>query len=131
VAEATKTAVLVVEDDNFIRPLVAMFLKEQGLTAHVACGGLESLATYDRHRDAIGLVLLDVRLPDMDGPEVLQELRQRDPSVRCCFMSGDTGKFTPEELLELGAVGVFAKPFDFQALAALVRRFLDGGPALQ
>jgi DNA-binding response OmpR family regulator len=75
--------------------------------------------------------LLDVRLPDMSGPEVLKELRQRDPSVRCCFMSGDTGKVTPEELLELGAIGLIEKPFDFQALTAHVRQLLDGAPALQ
>jgi DNA-binding response OmpR family regulator len=130
VAEAAKKAVLVVDDDPIIRSLLATFLREEGLSVHVATGGLEALAMYDRQRGAIGLVLLDVRLPDMSGPEVLKGLRQRDPSVRCCFMSGDTGKFTPEELLELGAIGLIEKPFDFPALTAQVRKLLDGEPAL-
>jgi DNA-binding response OmpR family regulator len=131
VAEATKTTVLVVDDDDYVRLMLAMLFQEQGLAAHVASNGPEALAMYDWHRDTIGLVLLDVRLPGMDGPEVLQELRQRDPSVRCCFITGDTGKFTPEKLLELGAIGVFAKPFEFEGLFAKVKQLLEGEPALQ
>jgi DNA-binding response OmpR family regulator len=72
---------------------------------------------YLGHHDAIDVVLLDVRMPDQDGPETLAALRELDPQVTCCFMSGDTGEYTEENLLDLGVVAVFQKPFRMSELA--------------
>jgi hypothetical protein len=47
----------------------------------------------------------------MDGPATLAALQGIDPNVGCCFMSGDTDEYAPEELLAMGAVHLLRKPF--------------------
>jgi len=61
-------------------------------------------------------------MPNRDGPETLAALQELDPYVRFCFMSGDMGKYTEENLLELGAVAVFQKPL---RLSELTRQLME------
>jgi CheY-like chemotaxis protein len=95
----------------------------------VAANGTEAIDLYRQHHQTLSLVLLDVRLPDMDGPATLAALQQIKPQVRCCFMSGHTGTHTPDQLLALGAVAFFPKPFgDLRAFAQAVWALATGGP---
>lgn len=75
------------------------------------------------------MVLLDVRMPGLDGLETLDALRKRDPEVRACFMSGDTGSYEPDELVQRGAAHVIAKPFLLNDLANILRLVAHGVPA--
>lgn len=75
----------------------------------MAGGGQQALEIYQKHRDTIGVVLLDVQI--LDGPRILAALRKINPQVACCFMSGDTGNYTIKDLHAMGAVHVFSKPF--------------------
>src|SRR4051794_9919088 len=84
-----RTAVLVVDDEVSVRDVLRRFLEHAGFTVWAVAGGQEALELYDRHRNEIGLVLLDVRMTGLDGPRTLAALRRIDPQVRCCFMSGD------------------------------------------
>ena len=59
------------------------------------------------------MVLLEVRMPGMDGPHTLTALQKLCPTVRCCFMTGNLTPYTEEALLRMGAVRVFRKPFAF------------------
>jgi len=54
---------------------------------------------------------MDVQMPGMDGPATFATLQQINPELKCCFMSGSTGKYTSQELLDRGAVHVMMKPF--------------------
>ena len=63
---------------------------------------------------------LDVRMPDQDGPAILHALRQINPAVRCCFMTGDSGDYSQAELLATGALDVLPKPF--HSLEEIARR---------
>ncbi|MEO2088934.1 MAG: response regulator, partial [Gemmataceae bacterium] len=72
--------------------------------------GREAVETYRSCGAAIGMVLLDVRMPDPDGPETLAALRRFDPHVRACFVTGDAGRYSGQDLLDLGALAVFQKP---------------------
>jgi CheY-like chemotaxis protein len=101
----------VAEDDETIRALLGTALREQGLPAWLARDGTEALDLFRRHRREIGAVLLDVRMPRLDGPATLAAIRKIDPQVPCCFMSGYSADYSEEELLALGAVRVFDKPF--------------------
>jgi CheY-like chemotaxis protein len=103
--------VLVVEDDSAVLGFLDFALKSHGFAVRLAAGGEEATRLYRRHRGTVDVVLLDVRMPGMDGPHTLAALRAIAPSVRCVFMSGHTGEYSAEQLLALGAARVLPKPF--------------------
>jgi CheY-like chemotaxis protein len=118
--------VLVVDDDPHILALFDAALPRHGLDVATARGGEEAVRLYGA--GAPDVVLSDVTMPGMDGPATLQALRERDPAVRCVFMSGHSGRYTKEQLLALGAVAVVEKPFRSLAdLAGLLREVAGYG----
>jgi CheY-like chemotaxis protein len=110
--------ILVADDEAAVRTLLETLLRRHGYVVWSASDGAEALELFACHREAIALVLLDVRMPSLDGPQTLAALRQLDPDVRCCFMSGQSGSYRPEELLELGALRLFKKPFKLNEILA-------------
>jgi CheY-like chemotaxis protein len=124
--------ILVVDDEACVRGVLDLGLRHHGFAVWLAADGREALDLYRRHRAAIDVVLLDVRLPGPDGPQTLAALRELDPRVRCCFMSGDLGSYTEEDLRERGAAGVLPKPFRLDGVARVLRELAtagDAGPA--
>jgi CheY-like chemotaxis protein len=111
-----------VDDEPQVRKLLVRILRSLGVSAWEAEGGREALALYAQHRDAIGLVVLDVLMPELDGPATFAALHRLDPAVRCCFMSGYPGGYDVEQLLAAGAVGFLAKPFSVADVEALLRQ---------
>jgi DNA-binding response OmpR family regulator len=122
-----RNTVLVVEDDDGIRRMLDAALRRHGFEVVVAATGDEAVAVYCEHRDAIAAVLLDVRMPHQDGPTTLAALRGIDAGVRAGFMSGDTGVYTTDDLLNAGAGFVIAKPFDVAEVADALRRHASTG----
>ena len=114
--------VLVADDDPDLRTLLDIALKEYGFLVWLAAGGKEAVEAYQRHRRAIDVVLLDVEMPGLDGPQTLQVLRTQDPAVRACFMTGGSGRYDEPALLEAGAAHVFRKPFPLHELVSCIRR---------
>ena len=119
-ATALRT-VLYVDDEPDIREIVRIALGlTRGLAVHTASSGEQALTLV--HEQQPDLVLLDVMMPGLDGPGTLGRMR-KDPktaSIPAIFM---TAKAMPKEialLLEMGALGVIAKPFDPMLLAAQV-----------
>lgn len=119
-----KPGVLVIDDEPNVRQILEIALSRHGFTVWTAAGGREGVEQYREHRDAIDLVLLDVQMPEQDGPQTLAALRHLDPQVRCCFMSGDLGRYDPRELLASGADRIFAKPFGLVELSRSLRCIL-------
>lgn len=105
-----RSAVLIVDDTKYLRNLLKMYLSAQGFDAYVAANGKEALQVYRKHANRIGAVLMDVQMPHMSGPSALSALQKINPDVHCCFMSGDPGRFTETDLLEMGARHFFPKP---------------------
>jgi two-component system OmpR family response regulator len=114
---SAKPCVLVVEDNNEVRALLDLSLQHHGFAVLLASTGQEGIELYQRSREKVSIVLLDVQMPGLDGPQTLAALRSITPDLRCCFMSGHTGKYTVEELMRQGATHVFQKPFRLQELA--------------
>jgi CheY-like chemotaxis protein len=106
-----KPAVLVVDDVMAIGMMLDLALSQDGFAVKLATTGHEAIELYRKHHDEIALVLMDVQMPGMDGPATLATLQQINPELKCCFMSGSTGKYTFQELLDRGAVHVMMKPF--------------------
>jgi len=120
----TVLRVLHVDDEPDIRAIVQIALRLDPEISLQNCGsGADALiVAADKVPD---LILLDVMMPDMDGPTTLAHLREspKTANIPVVFM---TARAQPRELkhfLSLGAAGVIAKPFDPMQLAAEVRRF--------
>jgi len=120
--------VLVVEDEEDIRTILRMSLQQfGGFTVVDTASGSEAVEAARRLRPDV--VLLDVMMPDIDGPEVLAALRA-DPATRSLPVIFLTAKAMPAELERLRALGaraILTKPFDPVALPGLVRQALSGG----
>jgi two-component system OmpR family response regulator len=120
--EALLERVLYVEDDPDIRAVGTFALESVGGFTVKACGsGAEAVASAPAFRPQ--LVLLDVMMPEMDGPATLQALRaiEATATVPAMFM---TAKAQPKEIalyLEMGAIEVIRKPFDPMTLGATLR----------
>lgn len=102
--------ILLVEDESAVSDVVAFLLRHAGFAVRQVSSGRKAVEVYTRHRATIRLVLMDVRMRDMDGPQTLAALQAVDPMVRVVFMSGHTGEYTAEDLLSRGALRVLSKP---------------------
>jgi CheY-like chemotaxis protein len=117
--------VLVVDDEAAVRDVLGAWLRGHGFAVWLAATGLEALGLYRQHRPAIGLALLDVRLPGLSGPATLDALRRLNPEVRGCFLCAGPWPHARESVPDRGAAQVFPKPFDLGAVAPGVRRLLE------
>lgn len=117
--------VLVVDDEAVLRNLLQFALPRQGFAVLTAAGGEEAVALYRQRPHDIALVLMDVNMPGADGPATLTTLRQLDPQVRCCFMTGHAGAYSDEDLRRRGADWVLAKPFELTELSRTLWRLLS------
>jgi CheY-like chemotaxis protein len=104
-------SVLVVDDEPMVRSLLKRSLAAHGISAWTAANGREAIELYWLHRAQISMVFLDVCMPQMDGPTTARALKDIDPQVRFCFLSGCYGSYSAEGLLSLGALELFSKPF--------------------
>jgi CheY-like chemotaxis protein len=120
--------VLVVDDDDAIRMVVASVLAEEGYLVEQAANGAAALAAVAA--DAPHLILLDVRMPGVDGWQVLDELRSAaGPKTPVVVM---TASYSGQDrALRSGAQGYLAKPFELEDLLACVdlhsQLLLDAG----
>jgi CheY-like chemotaxis protein len=122
--ELPRQGILVIDDEPAIRMLVQLGLQDQDLTVFTAGNGPEGVQIYQANQERIGIVLLDVKMPGLDGPRTLPLLQRINPEVCCCFVTGDTGVYDEQELLRLGAAAVLRKPFSLTHLAQMLRHML-------
>jgi two-component system OmpR family response regulator len=119
--------VLVVDDDADIRAIVRIALESiAGWRVGFATNGADAVASARRERPDV--ILLDVMMPDQDGPTTLAQLKS-DPETRAIPVLFVTAKVRREEvnaLLSLGARGVIGKPFDPIELPSEILRALEG-----
>ena len=125
-AAARQPVVLVVDDEPMVRAVLAAALGQYGVAVLLAAGGQQALELYEQHREGIALVLLDRRMPGLDGLQTLAAIRRLDPGVRCCLMSGAHDAHTGVELQALSVACVFSKPFILAKVAQTIRHLLAG-----
>src|SRR5258707_7429084 len=118
VSVSTQPLVLVADDEPRITKLVAIALAEEGFRVVTAGSGEEALAKAEEVRPDI--VLLDIVMPDLDGIEVMRQLRERRP-VAVILLTAKGSTADKAKGLDLGADDYIAKPFHPDELAARVR----------
>lgn len=125
VPEASLNKVLYVEDDPDIRAIAELALQDVGgFNAALCSSGQQALEVAPEFGP--DLILLDVMMPEMDGPETMRRLRVLDAtrSTPVIFMTARIQSSEIEEYLALGAIGVIPKPFDPMTLADDIRRIV-------
>jgi PAS domain S-box-containing protein len=120
-----RETVLFVEDEVALRDLMHRVLAKGGYTVLAAGDGVEALAMAEAHPGPIDLVVTDVIMPRMSGPDLAVRLRARDPGIRLLYVSG----YTADQLrsqTDLGAdATLLPKPFTSDGLLRKVREILD------
>jgi DNA-binding NtrC family response regulator len=115
--------ILVVDDEPMMADSLKQNLAEEGFTVDTAPSGAEAIELFDR--GAHHLVLCDVKLPDMDGMEIVKHIKDAQPATEVIVM---TGYGTVERAIEATKAGAFwflQKPFDFEVLQPLVEKALE------
>lgn len=117
--------ILLVEDEEMVRKLACTVLQESGYTVLESSESTKTLALAEAYQGSIDLLLTDVVMPQMSGPELAAQLRSRYPAMRILFMSGYTDDTVVRHGLLTAKVEFIPKPFSPSTLAAKVREVLD------
>lgn len=117
------TRILVVDDERFFREVIGEVLERAGLPYATAETGAAALSAAQD--PSIGVAVLDVQLPDLNGIEVFRRLRELRPDLRVIILSAHTDQEYVLEALRLGACDYLAKPIHEEELALAVRRALE------
>src|SRR6266404_976203 len=105
-----KSRILVIDDEAAIRDSLRMTLEYEGYEFIGAATGQEGLALAER--ESPDLVLLDIKMPGMDGIDVLGRIRSQNESLPVVMISGHGTTSTAVEAIKRGAVDFLDKPFD-------------------
>jgi len=120
-ADVRRSPVLVVEDDHRVQELVRLALSDAYDVKQATTGG-EALAIL--HRERVAAVVLDYRLPDRTGLEVLNDIRATEPRLPVIMMTGYGSEWVCASAFKLGVTDYFPKPVDVFDLVHCVRRVL-------
>src|SRR5205823_4354058 len=120
-----KTRILVIDDESAIRDSLRMTLEYEGYEFIGAATGQEGIALVER--EAPDLVLLDIKMPGMDGMEVLERLRTTNESLPVVLISGHGTISTAFEAANKGAFDFIEKPFATEKVLVTLRNALDQG----
>ena len=116
--------ILLVEDEEGLRALNARGLASRGYTVLEAGNGVEAIDVLEKSGKPVDLVVSDVVMPEMDGPTLARELRNRNPSLKIIFVSGYAEDAFQKHLPEHGQYAFLPKPFTLKQLVAAVKETL-------
>ena len=117
--------ILVVDDEDMVRNLGETILKQFGYKVFTAVDGFNAIEMFEKQRDKIELVILDMTMPRKSGRDTLRELLERKKDLKIIISSGYSKGGPVEELLEMGAKGFVQKPYRLSQLLKIVREILD------
>ena len=109
-----RASVLIIDNEPALLDVLADNLQHKGFKVYVAADGERGLALLERERPDV--VLLDLRMPRLDGFAVLREIRRIQPALPVLVMSADESPETAEKALGAGANDFVAKPIDLDEL---------------
>ena len=115
--------ILLVEDEDSVRKLARVALERSGYVVLTAPNGVAALEVVERHRAPIDLLVTDVVMPEMRGPDLANVLQQRRKGIKVLFMSG----YVQDALdrLDVAESNFLLKPFSLKQLTEKVRAILD------
>ena len=115
--------ILVVDDEQSMRELLAIVLRREGYDVVLAENGTSAVAVLER--DTIDVLISDIQMPDMSGVDVLRAAKQADPHILGIMITAFASTETAVEAMRLGACDYLSKPFDVDLLKMKVREKID------
>jgi CheY-like chemotaxis protein len=119
----TAKPILIVDDEKNIRLALSMSLETLDMPVETAASGEEALERLAQGE--YGLMLLDLRMPGLDGMEVLRQVSQQRPELKVIIITAYGSIDLAVEAMKLGAVDFLQKPFDTAQVREMVRRILN------
>ncbi len=121
----SKLKILVVDDEEFLRAILADLLMELGYGVIQASNGDEAVNIYQERKDEIGLVILDVIMPGKDGFEVLSELKKLNQDVKVVLTSGVLSEKRIDDLVATDkSIGFVQKPYNLSEIQKTIESLL-------
>src|SRR3954451_24722043 len=115
--------ILIVDDEQSYRQLLSLVFEGDGHSIRTATNGREALELL--MQEPADVVISDVRMPDMDGIEMLSSVRESQPDLGVIFMTAFASVETAREAFKLGADDFIQKPFDVEELKLIVRKTIE------
>jgi len=112
--------ILVVNDEQAIRQILANMLKDRGYNVFMAEDGYKAIEKVKEISFAI--TFLDIRMPGIDGVQTLKEIKKISPQTKVIMMTGYADKNLEKEAIKQGAYTVIYKPFDRKKVMAIVEK---------
>lgn len=116
--------VLVVDDEQVMRETALGILEECGYQVLIAKSGKDGIDLYQKNKEEIVLVLLDMAMPQMSGKEVFVKLKKINPEIKVLIASGYKQDYRVKDTLDLGANNFIQKPYNLESLAKAVYNIL-------
>ncbi len=115
--------VIIVDDEQSYRQLLTLVFEDEGYTIRTAMNGRQALALLEE--EPADIIVSDVKMPDMDGIEMLRAVRESLPDVGVILMTAFASVETAREAFKLGADDFIQKPFDVEELKLIIRKTLE------
>ncbi|MBI2264939.1 MAG: response regulator, partial [Armatimonadetes bacterium] len=120
---ASSEKILIVEDDSLMREALKLAIRKAGYDVSVASDGFEAISLAEK--ESFDLIIIDVRMPGMDGIESLSQMKESQPEAQSIVITGYADRDAPVNAMRLGACDYFYKPFQTDELLRSIRHHLD------
>ena len=118
--------IFIVDDDQSLQRLYALIFKEAGFDiAATAINGKDALEKYHNMKEKPDIILMDHRMPVMNGASATREIKHLDPDTRILFISAD--ETVKNEAMDAGALGFLTKPIRSTELFAAIKKHMNSG----
>lgn len=119
----TKKTILIVDDEPEMTEELKEILEDEGYKVAVAFDGVQAIKYFEKC--GCKLVLLDIKMPKMNGVETYREMKRMNPAVPVIIVTGSFAKKNAEQALREGANDVVYKPFEVEGLLSKIKNLLD------
>ena len=116
--------ILWVDDEEIALEVWSLMLQKLGYNVLQARYGYEALEIFEKNKDRISLVILDMRMPGMDGCEVYDRLKEIKPEIKVIIFSGCIDQYSIDELSKRNFYDYVEKPFKLQELSEKIEEVL-------
>jgi two-component system NtrC family response regulator len=120
---SNQTRILIVDDDENIIKTVATILREQGYSVDTATTGSEAISKTQKN--PYDLMLVDIRLPDMEGVDLLTKISDTIPKIRKIIITGFPTLQNAVKAVDTGADAYLIKPFSVEKMLAVVKEQIE------